>query len=221
MKRIMAMVLAFVALIGAYYLWSVPQAGGQGLALIHTSIGFFTPYTDLRERIKTLETENNDLKNRIFNESMRSGASAKVYSSYPFNQRCDIVIDEGSAEGILMGAYVTYGETALIGRVKEVREHTSVVETVFGSEWEMSVRIGEKEIDGLFHGGNTLIVDLIPKEAEVKEGDIIVTASSEFPYGLEVGHVGSIEEMLGEPFKKVTVIPPVRLGELRNVEIHG
>ncbi|MFH1188509.1 MAG: rod shape-determining protein MreC [bacterium] len=219
MKKFLICFVVSIFIGGMYYFWAVPYYM-RTVFSIHTPSHFFIPYMDLRNRITDLETENNDLKNQLFNQVLRTGLSVEVYSSYPFNQLRDIVIDSGFEENAKIGMYVTYGGTVFIGKVIEVQQHTSIVHTIFDDNWEMPVRIGESEVDGLFHGGNTLIVDLIPRDASIIEGDMVVTASSEFPYGLEIGRVQDIIEILGEPFKKVTVAPPIRLGELRNVQIH-
>ncbi|MBI1839107.1 MAG: hypothetical protein HYR95_02350 [Candidatus Colwellbacteria bacterium] len=175
---------------------------------------------NLQDRIAILEKENEDLRVQIFNNSISSGSNVKVYSSYPFNSRKDIIIAGGSNDGFKDGDVVTFGDKILIGRISAVFNSSSIVKTVFDADWEMAVRIGVHEVDGLFKGGSNPTVTLIPQEADIKAGDLIISSSSEFPYGLEVGIVKNINDVVSTPFKAANVDLGVQLWQLKDVKVH-
>lgn len=187
-------------------------------------IGGFTDYfkgdDGLKNRIAELERENEDLKVQIFNQNIGVENSVKVYSSYPFNGKKDIVIAAGTDKGVKKDDFITYGKNVLVGKVREVFDFSSVVNTIFDPDWEIAVRIGEKQVDALFRGGNELKVSLIPNDADIAVGQIVITSGSGLPYGLEIGKIKEIKTFAGNPFKEAVVEPNFRLSELKDVEIH-
>ncbi len=94
-----------------------------------------------------------------------------------------------------------------------------MVDTIFDPDWEIAVRIGEKQVDALFHGGNKLKVGLIPSDADISVGQMVMTSGSGLPYGLEIGKIKEIKTFAGNPFKEAVVEPAIRLSELKDVEI--
>jgi rod shape-determining protein MreC len=190
-------------------------------AAINSFLDFSTSSKgQLRERIRILEGENERLRNTLSNAPEGDNEDIKVYSSYPFNNRGEIAIAAGRDKGIHEGDAVVYGGNILVGKVRDVFESSSVVTTIFDPSWEVQVRIGESEIDALMQGGNELRVVLIPDDAPIEKGEIVVVASEEFPYGLEVGVVGDIENVSGDVFKEAVLTPSLQLNNVRNVSIY-
>ena len=178
------------------------------------------PYGELRQKIYELEKENEILRAEIFQASISSFEEVKVYSSYPFNSRKDISIAGGKDKGFREGDAVTLGNKVFIGKITDVMDSLSIVKTIYDPGWEIAVRIGEKEVDGLLKGGVNPQIDFIKNEAEIKEGDLVVTASPDLPYGLEVGQIKSIKDTPGAPLKGAEVILKIQLNELRNVSVY-
>lgn len=183
--------------------------------------GSFSPCVDLRVRLAELEQENADLKARFLLESIDPQDSIRVYSSYPFNNRSEIAIAAGSNEGVAEGSIITYGANILVGKVKTVTPAVSIVTTIFDPSFETAVRVGEEGIDALLRGGNELTLDLIAPTAVLTEGSAVYTASSEFPYGLSLGEVQSVEKREDGMYKKVSVEPAFEVKALRNVLLHS
>lgn len=173
--------------------------------------------SNFEERIKELERENAFLKEELKNTSDIEIESIKVYSSYPFNSRSEIAIAAGGSEGIQIGDIATFGGDALVGRVTRVSQSSSIVTTIFDPTQEIAVRIGDREIDALLHGGNELNLTLIPFEEEVQAGDVVRVASEGFPYGLEVGTVREVKEGEEGVFKEAVLSPSFSLKKLRDV----
>ncbi len=174
---------------------------------------------DLKERIAELERENEDLKVLNFNDSIGLDKYIKVYSTYPFNDKSEITISAGKDKNFEVGDIVTSGDKILVGKIVSTGNNLSIVKTILDSNWKMPVRIGEKEIDALFTGGNDPILTLIPKDADIFPGQIIITASKDLSYGFEVGRIKKVDEV--NTFKQATVEIDFNLGNLRNVKVHS
>jgi cell shape-determining protein MreC len=178
------------------------------------------PADNLKERIKELEVENENLRVQIFQSSISHPTKVKVYSSYPFNTRKEISLAGGQNLGFQTGDVVVLGSKILVGQIKKVLSSTSIAKTIYDPNWEIAVRIGEKEIDGLLRGGLNPEVDLIKADAEVKAGDIVITASPDLPYGLEIGYLKTVKKITGNPFQKAEVELKFQINELRDVSVY-
>jgi len=141
-----------------------------------------------------------------------------------------ILINKGSKNGILNNLPVIAQQKVLVGRVEEIYENFSRVILISDKESVFNVEIFRVDdenfvdnISGVVKGkGNfQLILDLIPKEKEIKEGDTIITSSlgGVFPKGLLVGQVQKIKKSDIEPFQQAEVKPAFDIKELEKVFI--
>jgi len=145
--------------------------------------------------------------------------TAKVFSTYPFNIKNQITVNIGTKQGVKKMMTATVGENILLGQVTEVFENYSIVQTIFDSSWQLPIRIGQSEVDGLFQGGNEPKVTLVSKDTLIQAGDVVYSSSREFPYGLKVGEVSEIKETSAGVFKEVVLKIPFNVSELREVNI--
>ena len=182
--------------------------------------GSLSGTNNLENRIAELEKENKNLKFQLLNEKLKKPGSVKVYSAYPFNNRGEVAIAAGANLGIKVGDVITYGDNILVGKVTKVFESYSTLITIFDPSWKISVRVGEHEVDALMQGGNELTITLIPQEAEIRDGDLVITASGEFPYGLGVGVLKNIKSAPGNAFKEAILEPSFQLKQLKDVSIY-
>ena len=173
----------------------------------------------LKLELEELRKENENLRTQILNESLTPANTFKVYSSYPQTNVRKIAIAAGKSEGIKEGDVATSGANIFVGRVEKVFETYSIVSTLFDPNMELAVRIGSKEVSGLFKGGGQLKVALIPKGAPVFTGDIVLSAKFDIPYGLNMGTVQSIADDKATPLREAIIEPAFKISELRNVEI--
>src|SRR3989344_3538051 len=150
-------------------------------------LGAFAPNDEFQRQILLLQQENANLKAQLFKEAIVPQDSAIVYSSYPFNNKSEIVISWGTNEGVAVGDVVAYGNNIIVGQVREVTAKNSVVTTIFDPNFEV--------------------------------GDRVVTASPEFPYGLELGQIKVIDTKGGSVFKSATLEASFEIKALRNVSI--
>lgn len=221
MKYAIYIFITLILLGGLFF--SESYAGEPKLALSANITGFFDFLGGdkaLKARIAELEKENENLKIRIFNNNLAESDTVKVYSIYPFNNVKEIAIAGGSGASQEKGQIVTYGTNILLGKIKVSFKDYSIVETIFDPSFKTEVRVGESEADGLLTGGNVLKLSLLSKKADIKLGDIVITAAKGYPYGLEVGRIKEIKDNLGNPLKDAVLEPIIQLEDLRNVTVH-
>ena len=157
-----------------------------GLVVVLASLTYFTNFFLKKERslneVLRLREENQELRAQIerslvLNLQSRDSSNparhlkARVFSNYPFNIKNQITVGAGEDRGITKLAAVTLGENILVGQVKDVFENSSVVETIFNPGFELPVRIGEQEVDGLLQGGSEPRVVLDEKTKPVTAGE--------------------------------------------------
>lgn len=195
MTKILGSII-FLALLAALFLW-----GDFFLPLRQAFLPdiFHTP------QLETLQSENMALRVElerllsIKEQVARADPNAlltEVYSRYPFNNKNELVIAAGAADGVKPKmAVMTNG--LLLGRVEQVGEHQSLVKTIFDANLQLSVKIGGKSVNGLFKGGLSPEISLIPKEAGIKPGSGVFSANTDLPYGLPLGEVAEISDESG------------------------
>ncbi len=126
---------------------------------------------------------------------------AMVYSRYPMNFKNEFLIDIGKNEGVSAGKAVMFGGI-LIGKIEKTFDDTALVETVFDSRFQTPVRIGAEGIDALFKGGSLPQVGLITLKSATANGDIIYSASPDFPYALAMGELGDAKVSQDQLFRE-------------------
>lgn len=131
---------------------------------------------------------------------------ADVFAVYPFAGRSSVRVTKGSKDGMRVGYPATFGGSVLAGQVTEVQNKYSVVRMVGSPEWQIPVRVGPHKVAGLLMGGTVPRITMIAADKPIAEGDTIITASDDLPYGLIVGTVRSIStESVGGAFKEAII----------------
>lgn len=208
------MVIAALVLLTVLY----PSAGFAVRQLFFSQSNADRAYQELERRLQVLEAE------RATNASLPSaaigaespGIAAFVFSRYPFNFRHELLINEGTAAGIAAGdvalaplaAPLDGGaprEGIFLGKVKAVYETSASIETIFNPSFESAVRIGKAGIDALLVGGTDPKATLIPRRADVKEGDIVYAAAPDIPYGIAIGEVARLAPSRDNIFMEATL----------------
>jgi|SRR3989344_3948674 len=117
-----------------------------------------------------------------------------------------LLIDRGTEHGLKSGGIVYTEEGILVGRVNEVSGEVSKVSSSANPGETQEVEILPSGTKALAKGvgAGTLELGLIPSEASIRIGDIVVLLGNEgsrVPVSLFVGHVASISEGGGSAFK--------------------
>lgn len=145
---------------------------------------------------------------------------ARVIGRSPNNWSSVIIIDKGSYHGIKAGmAVIAY--TGLAGRVMECAYFISKVMLINDPDFSVSAIDQRSRQEGLVSGtlGNLLVMKYLPKEADIKPEDIIVTSglSTRFPKGLGIGIVIDIADELSGLGRYCLIRPSVNLSGIEEV----
>lgn len=142
---------------------------------------------------------------------------AFVYSRYPFNLKSEFLLSSGAAQGVQVGQAVLF-RGILLGKVKEVQKNSSVVQTIFDSHFETAVRAGAG-VDALLKGGDEPHLTLIPKNADLKQGDTVYSAAPGILYGIPVGEISEYLPKEGDPFGEASLNLGYSISDIKAVEI--
>jgi len=159
-------------------------------------------------KARNLERENEELNLRIQellsrqqsfeemaeeNKTFREALELGLQKEFRFDlaeiigkdtNRDAILIDKGLKNGITKDLFVITSQKVLVGKVAEVYQNYSRVLLISDRESLLEAKIVGTNISGLLKGlgGSQILFDLIPKEGEIKEGDLVV--SRDFLIGL-------------------------------------
>jgi rod shape-determining protein MreC len=138
-----------------------------------------------------------------------------------------IAIEVGSSSGVRLDDPVVSGD-GLVGIVSNVFPHTARVRLLTDPDSFVAARDVHTQVRGMVHTGpsGTLILDQVPKQYRVKEGDKLVTAGTHsarypdlYPYGIPIGTVTSVNATDTATFLQVQVQPFADLGSLEAVAV--
>ena len=120
----------------------------------------------------------------------------------------NVVIDKGSSSGFEPGMPVC-GAGGVIGQIIEVSPTTSTVRLITDERSGVSAMVQSSRAQGMLQGqaDGTLRLSYISSDAEVKEGDIIITSGigGTFPKGLPLGTVASVERASNAVYYTIVV----------------
>lgn len=175
----------------------------------------------LKQEIEDLKAkaQKNQESGTMNQESDNKYISAKIFSAYPFNIKNTLTLNAGAKQRIEKRMTATIGENILLGQIIEVFENKSVIRTIFDPQWQLPVRIGQAEIDGLLVGGIEPKITLLEKDKPLQVGDFVYSANQDFPYGLKIGEIAEIRQSSGDVFKEATFKMPYNINDLREVNI--
>lgn len=125
------------------------------------------------------------------------------------------IINRGRADWVVIGAVIVTPSGALVGAVSRVFEHHSVVSTIGDAAMDVTVRIVGTDVSGLLRTATdgSILMDLVQKNEAVTENSVVVTSGDDqYPAGLVVGTVRSVDNDVGPLFKIVRITPTVAAG---------
>lgn len=144
---------------------------------------------------------------------------ARIVSKSLIQARNTITLNVGESDSVKVNMPVITDD-GLVGRVVSVSRNYSVAQILYNRNLNISVKDQRSRVDGIlnYDGAGNLVINNVPKSADVKPGDQIITSpySNFFPAGIPVGTV--IEEgNLDNLFKKIIVNPSVSFTDLEEV----
>ncbi len=158
-------------------------------------------------------------KPTLVKQAGRQALVAKIYSTYPFNNRSYFTIAAGAADGVEQGMAVTAEGNYLLGQVTEVFEHYSNVRTIFDRDWQISVRVGAGQHDALMVSGQQPALTMIDKNSTVQEGDAVISASRDFPYGMKLGAITGVQTAHEVSFQQGVLAVPYQVNDLKEAAV--
>ena len=176
------------------------------------------------QRFAALQEENRRLKNLLESSTEISlgpvlMAELVQVNLQPFRQQ--IIINKGRRDGVFKGQPVV-DAGGVMGQVTQVGLFSSTVLLLTDPAHSIPVQIDRNGLRSIAVGAgrdNALLLDYLPANTDVKEGDLIVSSGlgGRFPPGYPVGSVTQVAHALGEPFSEVSVAPLARFGRSREV----
>jgi len=164
---------------------------------------FFLSSLNIDREMEELQKNNDYLKAELFICENLSGHtevenkweyfSVKNYSSYPFNNQNLIGLNAGEEVGVKTGQAVVVAPALLLGQVIKVNQAGALVRTVFDNDFVAVVKIGENKVNALLKGGVPPTLEMIEKNKDIKNGEIVYNADPNYPYGFKWGEVQTLE----------------------------
>lgn len=131
-----------------------------------------------------------------------------------------IWISAGSDQGLTRGMPVVT-ERGLVGRVAEVFATVSRVQLLTDPELAVNVRLQDSRAEGILEAevNGDLWVNLIPQDANVQPGELVLTSGlgGSYPQDIPVGRVVSVRKRDFELFQRALIEPGVDFQDLELV----
>lgn len=175
-------------------------------------------------RLKEAEAENESLKKQLnfVKSTTFKTVTAEVLTREPSSFLKVIILNRGFNSGIKKDMPAV-SDGFLVGKVLEVSSDTSKVMLLADSNFQISGMIQENRALGVVKGqiGSGLVMEMIPKDKNVKVGDMVVTSNLEpvVPERLLIGKVTAVDQESGGLFQKASIMPAANLDEISNVVI--
>ena len=198
-------------------------------------------------RLKNLRQENEALRKALNLDIQKEFEIAFASIISKDISEDSILINLGVADGIKKDMLVISPQKILLGRVNQVYDNFSRVMLVSNKKNSFPINIQKttnniikegneitkeynnnliskkEDVEAIIQGkGNFQIkINYIPIEAEIKDGDRVVTSISGglFPSGILIGYLKNIERLGIEMFQQAEIIPAANIKELHNVFI--
>lgn len=146
--------------------------------------------------------------------------AAKVIGRSPENWSSTIIINKGKNNDIERGMTVI-SYLGLVGRVIETAESTSKIILINDPNLGVSCIVQRSRQEGLVSGtlGHSLIMKYLPKEADIKISDVVITSglTQAYPKGLLVGSVVEVNDEFSGLTRYAIIKPAVNLSSIEEV----
>jgi rod shape-determining protein MreC len=131
-----------------------------------------------------------------------------------------VIINRGSDDGIRRGMPIV-AQQGLVGRVEQVTANAARVQLITDPAAQVSIQLQPSEVDGVLSGSLTsdLSIDLIPQDAQVQAGDLVLTSGigGSYPANILVGQVNNVRQAATALFQTASVQPVVDFTRLEIV----
>ncbi len=151
-------------------------------------------------------------------ENRYQAAAVIGYDTSPFLRY--VLINRGSNDGLRRGMPVVT-QQGLIGRVDAVTAGAARVQLITDPASSVNVHIEPSEGQAVLQGQITgdLLLDMIPQEANVQVGDLVLTSGlgGGYPSNILIGQIAGVRGRAQDLFQRATVQPVVDFSQLEIV----
>ena len=187
-------------------------------------------FVDFFLNFSTVRDENDRFREVLNFEETRSNynyISTNIIHYSGDNVLDGYVVDKGSDDGIEVGMVVVAAQ-GLVGRVSKVANNWSIIQCIINENIKVSVMPENgRQNNGILEGYKSskkevlTKVNYLPMDADVKEGDVIITSGLGlvYPKEIRIGEVVSVEEDKLKVMKSVIVKPFVDFEKLEELFI--
>jgi rod shape-determining protein MreC len=148
--------------------------------------------------------------------------AADVIGKTTTQMRNYATINKGNGDGIKEGMAVIT-DAGLVGLIIGTSKRYAVVQLLLNRDTRIASKVQRSRIDGIvsWEGENTVILKNMPRSADVKPGDVILTSSysSKYPPDVVIGRVSTVGDEQNTPFKRIVIQPSVNFASLEQVFI--
>jgi rod shape-determining protein MreC len=127
------------------------------------------------------------------------------------------IVNRGEMDGVRLNEPII-NEEGLLGRVSSLTETHCTIQLLTDPTNRVAVRVAESREMGIakYVPSQGMIVDNIPSQGDVKQGDLILSSGlgGVYPPGLVVGTVIAVERSKQEPFLIVRLAPSADFNSL-------
>ena len=178
-------------------------------------------------RLKEVEAQNEDLRRKLnFAEThpqyvLRAAQiTGQVIGAEPNNFASILIIDVGRRDGIRKEMPVVT-ERGLVGHVRAVGPNWAKVLLIVDPSSSVAALTQSSRALGVVSGrlGEDLVMDYIPQEIAVAEGEVVLTSGvgGKYPKALVIGQIVQVEQYDVETFQRAIVRPSVDFRQLETV----
>lgn len=177
-------------------------------------------------RLQSLEEENRQLRDALKFQVERPDIKAVLASNIggdPTGMMEILTIDRGSEQGIAPGMAVVSPGGILVGQVQSVKADRATVLLITDIASHIPVATQRTRTPGVLEGrwqrGGRMVMTHIPRDADVKDGDILLTTGvgGNFPRGLISGQILKAPQSDVQMEKEAEALPLVQLSALDSV----
>ncbi len=181
--------------------------------LLNARLQRFSVLQEENRRLRALLESSVELRERVL------VAELVEVELQPLRQQ--IIINKGGRAGVYGGQPVV-DAGGIMGQVIHVGPFSSTVLLVTDPSHSIPVQINRNGLRSIAIGtgqSDRLLLEHIPVNADVEEGDLIVSSGlgRRFPRGYPVGVVSRISHVPGEMFSDVNILTSAKLGQSREV----
>ncbi len=179
---------------------------------------------ELENTANRLKLENALLRDQAGRDTMNLEWSnltvlkARITGRDPADVNDYLYIDKGKEDSLFVDQTVVSID-GLVGKVKFINDHYSIIETIEKNGFAVSGLDAKTHIHGILKQHGNLIFDYVRIDDEVNIGDSIYTSGmgDVFPPMILVGTVSEVQLVEDLFFKKVYVKPSVKINRLTSV----